>query len=266
MWNSGPYDFAKILGHAECDGKFAYISGNNTNAYVAETVDYSKRSMLTVLKDGDVPALFFVYDDVTSKNENAIKKFLLHTVNEPTVEGNRITATNGDGKLTLTSLFGADKIEKIGGAGKGFWVGEDADHGYNVTDDVEEFGTDTLYGRVELSTTGNKTDKMLNVMYVTDADSTAYITPLLIETDKLAGAIMGDTVGVFMKSRSGEADEFSFSVGGDGMHDFYVCGVAGGSWTVSVNGEELCTLNTTDESGMLKFSANAGNITLSPKA
>ena len=266
MWNSGPYDFAKILGHAECDGKFAYISGNNTNAYIAETVDYSKRSMLTVLRDGDVPALFFVYDDVTSKNENAIKKFLLHTVNEPTVEGNRITATNGDGMLTLTSLFGADKIEKIGGAGKGFWVGEDADHGYNVTDDVEEFGTDTLYGRVELSTTGNKTDKMLNVMYVTDKDSSAKITPLLIDTDKLAGAIMGDTVGVFMKSRSGEAEEFSFSTSGDGMLDFYVCGVVGGSWTVSVDGEELCTLSTTDESGMLNFSANAGDITISPKA
>ena len=265
MWNSGPYDFAKILGHAECDGKFAYISGNNTNAYIAETVDYSKRSMLTVLKDGDVPALFFVYDDVTSKNENAIKKFLLHTVNEPTVEGNRITATNGDGKLTLTSLFGADKIEKIGGAGKGFWVGEDADHGYNVTDDVEEFGTDTLYGRVELSTTGNKTDKMLNVMYVTDKDSSAKITPILIETDKLAGAVMGDTVGVFMKSRSGEADEFSFSAGGDGMLDCYVCGVNGGTWTVSVNGQSIGDINVTDDSGMLNFKASAGEITVTPR-
>ena len=265
IWNSGPYDFAKILGHAECDGKFAYISGNNTNAYVAETVDYSKRSMLTVLRDGDVPALFFVYDDVTSKNENAIKKFLLHTVNEPTVEGNRITATNGDGKLTLTSLFGADKIEKIGGAGKGFWVGEDAECGYNVTDDVEEFGIDTLFGRVELSATGNKTDKMLNVIYVTDKDSTAKITPLLIDTDKLVGAVMGDTVGVFMKSRSAEAEEFSFTANGSGELEYYICGVAAGEWTVSQSGRAPLTAKSDPDGGILRFTAPAGEITLTPK-
>ena len=265
MWNSGPYDFAKILGHAECDGKFAYISGNNTGAYIAETVDYSKRSMLTVLRDGDVPALFFVYDDVTSKNENAIKKFLLHTVNEPTVEGNRITATNGDGKLTLTSLFGADKIEKIGGAGKGFWVGEDAECGYNVTDDVEELGTDTLFGRVELSTTGNKTDKMLNVMYVTDKDSTVTLNPVLIETDRLVGALIGDTVGVFMKSRSGENEEFSFTANGSGELEYYICGVMAGEWTVSQSGRAPLTAKSEPDGGILRFTATAGEITLTPK-
>ncbi len=265
-WNSGLYDFAKILGHAECEGKFAYISGNTTGAYIPETVDYVKRSMLTVLTDKkDIPMLFFVYDDVTSKNDGAIKKFLLHTVNEPTLEGNTVTVTQDGGKLVLTSLLGADRIEKIGGEGKEFWVGEDAEHGYNVTDAVESLGVETLFGRVELSAVGKHTDKMLNAMYVTDKDSSAKITPILIETDKLAGAVMGDTVGVFMKSRSGEADEFSFSAGGDGMLDCYVCGVKGGTWTVSVNGQSIGDINATDDSGMLSFKASAGEITVTPR-
>ena len=263
-WNSGQYDFAKILGHAECEGKFAYISGNTTNAYVAETVDYVKRSMLTVLTDNeDIPMLFFVYDDVTSKNEEAIKKFLLHTVNEPTLEGNTVTVTQDGGKLTLTSLLGADKIEKIGGEGKEFWVGEDAEHGYNVTDAVESLGVESLFGRVELSATGRPTDKMLNVIYVTDKDSSAKITPILIETDKLAGAYADGVAALFAKSRDGEDGEIEFTLPSDA--EVYVSGLADGKWSVTGGFTgEIETESTSDgtPSGLIRFTASAGRVSL----
>ena len=269
-WNSGTYDVATILGHAEGysqDGKseFAYISGNTTNAYVAKTVDYAKRSMLTVMTDNaDIPMLFFVYDDVTSDNSEAIKKFLLHTVNEPAVDGNVVTVTEGEGKLVLTALSGSDKIEKIGGTGKGFWVGEDGENGYNVADGVKNGHENSLWGRVEISATGENTDKMLNVMYVTDKDGTASLTPTLIENDKLAGALMGDVAGIFMKSRSGENSEFSFNVAADGNVSYYICGLASGVWTVSVGGQSLGDFEVNEDSGMLSFTASAGEITVTP--
>ena len=269
-WHSGPYDFATILGHAEGyypDGssKFAYISGNNTNAYVAETVDFVKRSMLTVMTGkSDIPMLLMVYDDVTSRNESAIKKFLLHSVNEPTLDGNTAVIVNDGGRLVLTSLLGADRIEKIGGAGKGFWVGEDGENGYNVADQVEGGWEDSLWGRLEINATGRSTDRMLNVMYVTDRDSTAALTPALIETDKLVGAVMGNTVGVFMKSRTAECDKFSFVADGDETMTYYVCGLSSGSWEVSCNGNRIGTLEVDKESGMLCFDATAGEITVSP--
>ena len=269
-WNSGLYDVATILGHAEGyrqDGtsKFAYISGNTTNAYVADTVDYVKRSMLTVMTESeDVPMLFFVYDDVTSDNENAIKKFLLHTVNEPKIDGNTVTVTQDEGKLVLTSLLGADNIEGIGGAGKGFWVGESGTNGYNVADDVKNGHEDSLWGRVEINASGENTDKMLNVMYVTDKNGTASITPTLIESDKFAGAKMDNVVGLFMKSRSGEAEAFSFTAEGEGLTEYYICGLGTGNWEIKVNGEKLGKVYATRESGMIYFKAPAGDVELTP--
>ena len=271
-WNNGTYDLAQILGHAEGyrhDGtsKYAYISGNTTNAYIESTVDYVKRSMLTVMTDNaEIPMLFFVYDDVTSKNEEAIKKFLLHTINEPTIEGNTVTVTEGEGKLVLTALIGADKIEGIGGQGKGFWVCEDGENGYNVKDGVQNGWEDSLWGRVEISATGEKTDKMLNVMYVTDKNSSASLTPLAIENDVYAGAVAGNTVALFMKSRKLYTDAFSFTVEGSADMEYYIAGLENGTWTVSVNGQSIGDINVTDDSGMLSFKASAGEITVTPTA
>ena len=268
-WNAGNYDIAKILGHAEGyredeSSKYAYLSGETTKAYIPETVDYVKRSMLTVMTESkDIPMLFFVYDDVTSKNEKAIKKFLLHTINEPKIDGNTVTVTQEGGKLVLTSLLGADRIEGIGGKGKGFWAGEDGTNGYNIADQVEGGWEDSLWGRVELNASGRSTDKMLNVIYVTDKDGTATVTPTLIESEKILGAYADGVAALFAKARDGEDGEIEFTLPSDA--EVYVTGLADGKWSVTGGFTgEIETENTSDgtPSGLIRFTASAGRVSL----
>jgi heparin/heparan-sulfate lyase len=270
-WNAGEYDIAKILGHAEGyreDGtsKFAYLSGETTKAYKPETVDFVKRSMLTVMTESkDIPMLFFVYDDVTSKNEKAIKKFLLHTINEPKIDGNTVTVTQEGGKLVLTSLLGADRIEGIGGKGKGFWAGEDGTNGYNIADQVEDGWEDSLWGRVEINATGRATDKMLNVIYVTDKGQKKDAPEIdYIKNDSVEGSTFGDIAAVFMTSRERVDSAVSFDVDGKGDMKYYVSGVAAGKWSVSVDGKSCGTATATEEGGLLVFTAPAGEVTLTP--
>ncbi len=280
QWHGGKYDVAKIMGHAEGytaggDAEYAYIAGDMTNAYEAQTVKYVGRSMLTVMQNGsDVPMIMFVYDDVESSNTAAIKKFLLHTVNEPTIdpETNTVIATEGEGKLVLTPLIGVEKIEKIGGEGKEYWVGEDGENGYNVTDGLEDYDQDKdsdmfgyMWGRVELSATGESTNRMLNAIYVTDIDSTASVDFTVIDTSLVAGAYTDELAAVFFKSRSLEVDNVSFTTEGDGNIEYYICGIKDCTWVVKVNGKEIGEMTPDKDSGFLKFNAPAGEVTLSPK-
>ena len=278
-WNGGQYDFAKIIGHAEGfsqDGsaaKYAYIAGDMTNSYDSASVNYIARHMLTIMQNGNegVPMVMFIYDDIESVNTESIKKFLLHTVNEPIVEDGKVVAVEGEGKLTLVPLFGVDKIEKIGGADKEYWVGKDAENGYNVIDGIESYdpnktlpGRGFIWGRVELSATGNETNRMLNMIFVSDADSNATVDARVFETEQVLGAEIDGSVVAFAKERSRGVSEFTVTSEGEGLVDYYIAGVKDGVWSVSVNGEYLGTTYAGADQHFLKFTAPAGEVTLTP--
>ncbi len=281
VWNEGQYDLAKITGHAEgysqngSLAEYAYIAGDMTNAYDADSVNYIARHMLTVMQndDPDVPMIMFIYDDIESDNVDSIKKFLLHTVNEPTIdtETNIVTAIEGDGKLVLVPLSGVEKAELIGGEGKEFWVGADSENGYNVADGVPdkngaEPGLGHMWGRVEFSASGEATNRMLNAIYVTDKESTASVDFKLIETDEVIGAQTETAVAIFMKSREYQATSFTFTASGEGLRDYYIAGVKAGTWEVSLNGTPIGTTYSAEGGAFLKFTAPAGEITIAPKA
>jgi hypothetical protein len=64
-----------------------------------------------------------VVDDVELADEKFVPRFLLHTNEQPRVDGQRILSKSGGGRLTTTVLEPANaKIELIGGPGKEFWV------------------------------------------------------------------------------------------------------------------------------------------------
>ena len=281
QWNGGKYDFAKIIGHAEGysqDGslaKYAYIAGDMTNSYDAASVNYIARHMLTIMKndDSEIPMVMFIYDDIESDNTEAIKKFLLHTVNEPTVENGRVVAIEGDGKLTLVPLSGVDKIEKIGGADKEYWVGKDAENGYNVIDGIEAYdpnkdlpGRGFIWGRAELSATGESTNRMLNMIFVSDKTSNADISATVIDTDEMLGADIDGSVVLFAKNRTKQIGGFTVNTTGDGLQTYYIAGLKSGVWTVSVSGETLGTVYVSDENAFVTFKAPAGEITIAPRA
>ena len=194
-----------------------------------------------------------------------ISTFPLRTVNETygqrcAVTGNRIVETNGEGRLVLQSLIGADQIVPLGGEGKNYLIKGEQLAAKNNLDDG-------YWGRVEISPeTGNKTDLFLNFMYVCDADRDPELVAEKIETDSLVGGTLSGFSVLFTTASSRVNQQMTVEVPGNGNMTYYISGVAAGDWTVSVNGTQISVQQATEEGGLLVFEASAGTLTLTPSA
>lgn len=268
QWLSGDYVTGKVTGvaHDYVKGEnmptYAYISGDITPAYDDVTVDKVERRMLTAYtKQADAPMILFVYDKISAKDESFKKSFLLHTTGEPQIDGDTVSMVNGEGKLIMKSLAGAKRIEKIGGEGAAFMIDGENCTDYGYSGEVASEHTDRIWGRVEISTEGNKDDEFFNVLYVTDAknDSVASITPY--ENDELRAASLLGACAVFVKD-SERTDKALTFVGAEGTEHYYISGVAAGEWQIYANGKAVASAVATEEGGFLSFDAPAGEITV----
>lgn len=255
-----------ILGKAydaENKYRFSYIAADMTRAYDEETVDEVTRHMLSAMTDDkQCPMIFVTFDRITAKSSGFKKTALLHCISEPEVSDDGfVIITNAKdgkgGKLVAQSLLTDMNVTVFG----------DCDGSeYTIHDTVFKPRTydpaDPDY-RIELSPKAPcKTDLLLTVMYVTDADNdTPPIKAVEIQTEKLAGASLLGQVILFSKDKGTLSDELSFTVEENGELNYYVAGVASGTWALAVDGNELTKLSVNDE-GILSFTAPAGNVIL----
>ena len=271
---------AKTLAHSykyDNDGNvvYAYISGDITNAYDAETVDYVTRATISIqTNDPEHPLLFLVYDRIISDNASFKKTFLLHTPEAPTVNGNVITITNtekqnngvqNNGKLTSTTLLPLNPtITEVGGPGREFEVnGEQLWEPDEKDNKVQEIG----WGRLEVSpSVSNKDDTFLHVMYVGDADETAaYIPATLITSETHDGAVSMDKMVFFSKKPTESLYRtLNFNTTGEGNFDYYFNGMSTGAWEVKVNGNVIGKYTVDEGSDLLTFTAPAGELEITP--
>ena len=270
-WQTSTYKMGDVTGYeyayadrAETTPTYAYIAGNIASAYDSSVATEVTRRMLAVYDTGyaSTPMYFFVFDNVTAKSANFQKTFLLHTATEPTIEGNRVSVVNGNGKLVLQNVIGNNVT--ISGVGGG------AGYNYYVNGSQLSAGdrNDGFWGRVEIKpATGNATDQLLNVMYVCDTDSDRNLVASSISTAVVKGAVLGNTAAVFVTSATRRTTAFSFTATGEGYLNYYVSGVAVGTWLVTAGGKTVDYDAATSDGGLLVFSAPAGTeITLTPGA
>ena len=266
--------------HAYKDGDetqplYAYIAGDITDAYSAETVSYVGRRMLSVFTGDDTyPMLLFVYDDITSLNEASEKRFLLQisSPNEPTINDKTIVTENGEGRLVLTCLSDNVTFNKVGGrvykSGK-YDCAKSMNYFVNGKQVVHASGSDDgHWGRVEIvySKKANNVTFM-NLLYVTDKGNTKMATVRKTSFDNglTGGSFDRKIVGLFATSRDRANTEISCKTTGSTSMIYYVSGVAAGEWTVTVDKTVIGTYTATEEGGLLTFTAPAGEIVLTPK-
>lgn len=235
--------------------KYSYVSGDITKAYTAGDADFVCRSMLTAYTGrADIPMLFFVADRIDVPRDDFKKTFLLQVMkNAPQIEGNTVTLTEGDGRLVLTSLIGNCSITALGGTPETNSMID----GRQLMDKPTDF-----WGRVEISPkAGNKCDKLLNLIYVTDKDSTASATPKVIDTDgRFVGASACGVAALLSVERLPVFEDVSFSL--DEACECFVSGLSAGVWNV-YEGDELVTkCRVRTEEGLLTFKSNGGKIRL----
>jgi|GEM_PF-1331182 len=278
-WLGETYDTGVLMGaqygykNAErTKADYAYIAGDITKSYTADTVSSITRSMLTVYNEStDFPMYFFVFDSIEATDASFKKTFLLHAIgtNEPRIEGNVVILVNGDGKLVSHTLTDGATIEAVGG------IAYDASGKYDVENSKNylingyqiiplDRGNDGNWGRVEVSVSGEKKSTFMHAMYVTDKDGTAKApTVEKIVASGIEGAVIGNVAAVFRDSTKRALHSVSFATLGEGELKYYVAGLFEGTWNLTVGGKDHGTV-TAGEGGMAVFTAPRGEVVLTP--
>ena len=195
---------------------YAYIAGDISAAYPSDSASYVGRRMLTVFTDDpEFPMVFFVFDDITSK-QGCQRTFLLQISSKdaPVVDTNNKTVTteNGDGKLVLTCLTnpvnGSLVFKEIGGRNEGKY---DASKSQNYMVNGKQIvpndnsNDDGHWGRVEIIyATGSADVTFMNVLYVTDAGNknAADVVSITDASGLEGGVFEGKIAGLFATART----------------------------------------------------------------
>lgn len=229
---------------------------------VVRKVSDNTRSMVFIdLFNDDYPAAFVCFDKVDSTNASFEKNWVLHMLEEPTVEGNTTTVTRKNfgfnGKMVVKTMLPENPdIEIIGGEGKATWV--DGKNYGDITDSgLEEGGW-----RIEISpSVASESDLFLNAMYVTDYDRDLPELPMYKEeSGNYVGVTVMDRVVMFAEDANDATGTFSVNIrdnnnGGD--MSVMVADVAPGIWSVTGGGKTQ-NVEVTDEACALYFKGKPG--------
>lgn len=249
--------------------EYSYLKGDITQAY-SEKVKELKRSFVFLnLKNDTIPAIFIVFDKVVAANSSFKKTWLLHSIEEPIVNGMETTIArtkNGDsGKIINTTLLPQTNdatISSIGGEGKEFWV-----QGVNYKNDPtrvpDEFNERGSW-RIELTPkVAAETNNFLNVMQVMDNNKNSKLKVQLLEEEHLVGVQIANNIVTFSKNSEVLTLPISITVKGTETTNIMITDLQQGTWQVLKDGEVYNSglpVSTTD--GILYFTGTAGTYTL----
>jgi heparin/heparan-sulfate lyase len=172
---------------------FSYAAGDATNAYGDKCTE-AVRQFIHLQPD-----YFIVYDRVGAADPSYKKEWLLHTQNEPLINGKVLRADENKGRLFCETLLPKDaQWNLVGGPGKEFWAcgkNWDIDEKYLATmrKRKESTGKDALFGnwRLEVSPAqANADDRFLHVLTACEQTVEAPIKTQLIQTDTQDGVIV----------------------------------------------------------------------------
>ncbi|MCD6308403.1 MAG: heparinase II/III family protein [Candidatus Latescibacteria bacterium] len=172
----------------ETNGLFSYVAGDATACYLPDKCSLALRQYVFIMPD-----VFVVCDRVTSTDPSYEKDWLLHTQNEPVVEGAAFRADHEGGRLFCTTLAPKNAVlTKVGGPGKEFWA---AGKNWELAPEVAEMLRDRYDGgilgnwRMEVSPAApEKETVFLHVLQVAGKEREEPYTASLAEGKGFIGA------------------------------------------------------------------------------
>ncbi|UFS69116.1 heparinase II/III family protein [Geomonas sp. RF6] len=228
---------------------FDYAVGEAPKAYGTRATEFT-RAVMFLRKAGD-KSYVLVFDRVEASDSKFKKKLLLHTVNEPLLNGNvlsteatgHIYTTDGD-SYSATNVFNNSalygkvllpqdrRIRKVGGQGYEFWVDGSVPKNWGIDWTVLAADKERYMGgpiqeigqwRLELMPAiQQQRDLFLNVMYVGDVDEKLPpVSRFVTSNSSLIGVLLEDSVTqnyvvIFNSAKYNTAatNTLSYSVGG----------------------------------------------------
>jgi heparin/heparan-sulfate lyase len=159
---------------------YTYAVGDATRSYRSSKVREFTRAFLHLQPD-----LFVVFDRVESTDPAFVKRWLLHSINEPVIDDETITLTNGPGSLTCRTVYPA-RTRKVAVGGPGHEFEVDGQN-FPTTKKDPEAGA----WRVEVSPAEPATrDYFLHVLRTAGATPVVPATELLPDADRLGVRIV----------------------------------------------------------------------------
>jgi heparin/heparan-sulfate lyase len=255
------YKTGEVLGHGfGPDARkplYTYLKGDITQAYSAKVREVKRSFVFLNFEDGPVRAAMVVFDKVVASDPSFRKTWLLHSMEQPRIEGTRIEVAHG-GKLVDTVMLPADaRLEAVGGPGKEFWVA-----GRNFPNQPRG-GNPAEYElggwRVEVSPAKPSTgDLFLNAIQIMDRE----VAPRAVERIEgatVAGVRIGDRVVLFQRDAQRTDGEVSFQVPGSGTMRILATDLAAGRWRVSRDGAvQEPAIDVSAEDGVAWFAGPPG--------
>ncbi len=180
------YDRGEIVMPFKDTETFTYVKGDATKSYSSAKVSNFTREFVWLKPD-----FFVVLDRVTANSPNYKKRWLLHSIAEPSVSGDTAVITQGGSKLFVRTLL-PEQIQtvKVGGPGHEFDV-----NGVNYAPSGSP-ASDAGAWRIEVSPATNANEHVfLTVLYACASSVTAMPEVTFIDTGDFIGAnIAGQTV------------------------------------------------------------------------
>ena len=263
------YRSGKVLAHYigpnEKKPTFSYLKGDISYAYSANKVQYMTRSFVFInLNNEQHPAALLTYDKITSVNPNFKKYWLLHTIQEPTINGNVSTVMRDEdgygGKLVNTTVLPEQsntKIEVIGGKEnhKEYDVfGTNYEMQPIAGDDVND-EKDTW--RIQISPRVKEKDNtFLNVIQVMDPE----IEPLevvRVDFGAMEGVRLANKMVLFAKAKSKIRADIEIAIPA-GVDEVLLCDMDAGKWDVRFNGEPFGVISADGDGSCITLAVVAG--------
>lgn len=249
------------IGPNEYTPKFSYIKGDITNAYSDKVSSYNRSMVFMDLFDEDYPAAFVVFDKIASSDADFRKTWLMHSIEEPEIDGNITTICRTEegfnGKLVnKTMLPEQPEIIKV----EGFSVnGEEYPNS-----EYDGIDAETAEWRIEVSPAqANKEDTFLNAMYVTDADGNLPAPDMhMLQNGVMTGVVVKDRVVMFSDDAQTISGSFSLSIPENGYETVscLLTDMSEGVWKITGDGGVMYALSEAGES-CIYFEAEPGSYT-----
>ncbi len=245
---------------------YSYLRGDISGWYSPDKVsDYQRSFIFYNFFDDTYKGALIVFDMVTSKDKNFKKTYLLHSQNEPEIDGKRTIIKNktnelNRGRVINDTLFPSDaELKCIGGKGMEYFVGGKNYTAYPVDESTDESGK----YRVEISPSEeNETDYFLNVMQISDDDDDIMpLDVLKFENEKFLGTVINKKATFFYKGYDKLSDEFTASVEGEDYIEYIFVGIEDGIWEVTI-GDIVKTVEVKKDRGILRFEGFAGTVSV----
>lgn len=248
--------------------QYTYLKGDLTEAYGSKVKEVQRGFVFWNLAGTQVPAALIVFDRVVSTNPAFKKYWLLHTMEEPVINGPSslvsLSQRGWTGRMSHTVLLPEQsnaEVAKVGGPGKEFWVfGEN----FPIKPKAGR-GSDFEIGdwRIELSPKqASASDQFLNVMQVLGEGGKALPVERL-DAEEFVGVRVADRVTWFHRDGRRTDQPFTFTLGGSGMARVLVTDLNAGTWQILRDGRVVQpSAKVNADAGTLYFEGPPGKYQL----